>query len=214
MADVTAPVGTMTLQEQMDLIIDDIDDSIAGKYVFTLRDLLENPDDYADTPDIGKEIDRLKVDVNLYFEKKRAEAADQVSKYKDDALKATRLADKVGGAVKDKAKSIKKPFVTPLFFVRKEDEDEVLFIDNYDTSYEALLDEMIKGSMFVVDASLVIENFKVGRWIFAGENKNRGLFVFFPVNPLGVLDIAKDQMTMALDGLKIELESAEETEKK
>ncbi|MCX6776909.1 MAG: hypothetical protein NTY73_03000 [Candidatus Micrarchaeota archaeon] len=214
MADVTAPVGTMTLQEQMDLIIDDIDDSIAGKYVFTLRDLLENPDDYADTPDIGKEIDRLKVDVNLYFEKKRAEAADQVSKYKDDALKATRLADKVGGAVKDKAKIIKKPFVTPLFFVRKEDEDEVLFIDNYDTSYEALLDEMIKGSMFVVDASLVIENFKVGRWIFVGENKNRGLYVFFPVNPIGVLDIAKDQMTMALDGLKIELESAEETEKK
>ncbi|MCX6775773.1 MAG: hypothetical protein NT130_02925 [Candidatus Micrarchaeota archaeon] len=214
MADVTAPVGTMTFQEQMDLIIDDIDDSIAGKYVFTLRDLLENPNDYADTPDIGKEIDRLKIDVNLYFENKRTEVADQVSKYKDDALKATRLADKIGGAVKDKAKSIKKPFVVPLFFVRKEDEDEVLFIDNYDTSHEALLDEMIKGSMFVVDISLLIENFKVGRWIFVGENKNRGLFVFFPVNPLGVLDIAKDQMTMALDGLKIELESTEETEKK
>lgn len=214
MADVAAPVGTITLQEQMDLIIDDIDDSIAGKYVFTLRDLLENPDDYADTPDIGKEIDRLKVDVNLYFEKKRTEVADQVSKYKDDALKATRLADKIGGAVKDKAKSIKKPFVVPLFFARKEDEDEVIFIDNYDTSYEALLDEMIKGSMFVVDTSLLVENFKVGRWIFVGENKNRGLFVFFPVNPLGVLDIAKDQMTMALDGLKIQLESGEETEKK
>jgi len=214
MADVTAPIGTMTLQEQMDLIIDDIDGSIAGKYVFTLRDLLENPDDYADTPDIGKEIDRLKIDVNRYFENKRTEVADQVSKYKDDALKATRLADKIGGAVKDKAKSIKKPFVTPLFFVRKEDEDEVLFIDNYDTSHEALLDEMIKGSMFVVDTSLLVENFKVGRWIFVGENKNRGLYVFFPVNPIGVLDIAKDQMTMALDGLKIELESGEETEKK
>jgi len=214
MADVTAPMGTMTLQEQMDLIIDDIDDSITGKYVFTLRDLLENPDDYADTPDIGKEIDRLKVDINLYFESKRTEASDQVSKYQDDALKATRLADKIASVVKDKAKSIKKPFITPLFFVRKEDEDEVIFVNNYDTSYEALLDELIKGSMFVADISMPVENFKVGRWVFAGECKNRGLFVFFPVNPIGVLDIAKDQISMALDGLKIELESAEETEKK
>ena len=214
MADVTTPIGTMTLQDQMDLIIDDIDDYIAGKYVFTLRDLLENPDDYADTPDIGKEIDRLKVDITLYFENKRTEASEHISKYKDDALKATRLADKIGGVVKDKAKGIKKPFVTPLFFVRKEDEDEVVFVDSYDTSYDALIEEMIKGSIFVVDVSVPVENFKVGRWVFAGESKNRGLFVFFPVNPIGILDMAKDQISMALDGLKIQLESAEETEKK
>ena len=181
---------------------------------FTLRDLLENPDDYADTPDIGKEIDRLKIDLNRYFEDKKTEVADQVSKYKDDALKATRLADKIGGVVRDKAKNTKKPFVTPLIFARKEDEDEILFVDNYDSSHEALLEEMIKGSVFVVDVSVPVENFKVGRWVFVGESKNRGLYIFFPVNPIGVLDIAKDQLTMSLDGLKIELESEEETEKK
>jgi hypothetical protein len=212
MPDMTAPPGTLTVQEQLDLIIDDIDNTIAGKYIFTLRDLLENPTDYADTPDIGKEIDKLKEDINSYFEKRRAEASEQISKYNEDALKATRLAEKLEMVVRDKAKSVKKPFVTPVFFVRREDEDEVIFIDNYDTSYEALIEELAKASMFIVDSSMPIETFKVGRWVFVGENKNRGLYIFFPVNPIGMFDVAKDQILLALDGIKLDLETSAEEE--
>ncbi|MEM3556044.1 MAG: hypothetical protein QXF56_04975 [Candidatus Micrarchaeia archaeon] len=209
----TAPPGMMTVSQQLDMIIDDIDNTIAGKYPFTLRDLLENPDDYSDIPDVGKEIDKLKKDIEEYFETKKAEAAEQLSKYKEDALKATRLAEKLEMVVKDKANSQKKPYVTPLFFVRKEDEDEVLFIDNYDPSFDGLIDELARRSMFVVNASMPIESYKVGRWVFVGENKNRGVYVFFPLNPVGLFDVAKDQITLALDGIKMDLEASAEEEK-
>jgi len=214
MPDVTAPPGTLTMKEQLDLVIDDIDNTLAGKYVFTLRDLLENPDDYADTAEIGKEIDKLKADIEVYFEKKKDEASDQLNQYKDDALKATRLAEKLEMVVKDKAKGQKKPFVSPVFFVRKEEDDEVIFIDNYDTVYESLIDELAKASMFVVDVSMPIETFKVGRWVFVGPSKNRCIYIFFPVNPVGMFDVAKDQILLALDGIKIDLEAGEEEEEK
>jgi len=210
MPDMTTPPGTLTLKEQLDLIIDDIDTSLAGKYVFTLRDLLENPDDYADTPDIGKEIEKLKTDITSYFDKKKAEASEQTAKYKEDAMKATRLAEKLGMVVKDKAKGMKKPFITPVFFARKEDEDEVIFVDSYDTSYEALIDELMKSSIFIVDSSMPIETFNVGRWVFVGENKNKCLYIFFPVNPVGMFEVAKDQILLTLDGIKLDLESSGE----
>jgi hypothetical protein len=210
----TAPPGTMTVADQLDIIIDDIDNTISGKYPFTLRDLLENPDDYSDIPEVGKEIDKLKKDIESYFENKKAEAAEQLNKYKEDALKATRLADKLEMVVKEKANSQKKPYVTPLFFVRKEDEDEVLFVDNYDASFDQLIDELAKRSMFVVNASMPIESYKVGRWVFVGENKNRAIYVFFPLNPVGLFDVAKDQITLALDGIKLDLESGAAEEEK
>jgi len=212
MPDVTAPPATMTVQEQLDLIIDDIDNSLTGKYIFTLRDLLENPTDYADTPDIGKEIDKLKTDITSYFDSKKAEASEQITKYNEDALKATRLAEKLEMVVKEKAKGMKKPFITPVFFVRREDQDEIIFVDKYDTSYEALIDELTKASVFVVDSSVPIETFRVGRWIFTGESKNRCLYIFFPVNPIGMFDVAKDQILLALDGIKLDLETPEEEE--
>lgn len=207
MADVTAPPGTLSFQEQLDLIIDDIDRSIAGKHVFTLRDLLENPRDYSETQDIGKEIDKLKVDVNGYFEEMISGASDQVSKYKDDAMKATRLADKFEDVLKDKAKSAKKPFVAPFYFVRNEDEDEIIYIDSYDTSYEALVDKLLESSMFIINASVPVDTFRMGRWVFVGDNKNRGIAVFFPTNPVGVLEMARDQLETALEGVKLDLES-------
>jgi hypothetical protein len=163
-----------------------------------------------ETPDIGKEIERLKGDVSSYFEDMVSSASDQITKYKDDAMKATRLAERFEGVLKDKAKNMKKPFLTPFYFVRKEDEDETIFIDNYDTSYEALLDELLKSSMFVVNASMLIDTFRMGRWIFVGENKNRGISVFFPVNPVGVLEMARDQLSTALEGVKLDLEASAE----
>jgi hypothetical protein len=208
MVDTVTPPGSLSFQDQLDLIIDDIDRSIAGKYVFTLRDLLENPDDYSGTQDIGKEIDKLKGDINAYFDDMIAGASEQVSKYKEDAMKATRLAEKFEGVLKDKAKGMKKPFVFPFYFTRKEEDDETIFIDNYDTSYESLVDELLKSSMFVVDTSIPIDTFRMGRWIFVCENKNRGISIFFPLNPVGALEIAKDQLSSALEGVKMGLEVA------
>lgn len=207
MADVTVPPGTLSFQEQLDLMIDDIDRSIAGKYVFTLRDLLENPDDYAETPDVDKEIDKLKDDVDKYFDDMISGASEQVNKYKDDAMKSTRLAEKFEGVLKDKVKNAKKPLVSPFYFVRKEEDDEVIFIDNYDTAYESLLEELLKSTMFVVNASIEVDTFRMGRWVFVGENKNRGISIYFPVNPVGVLEMAKEQLATALDGVKLDMET-------
>jgi hypothetical protein len=211
MADVAMPPGALSFQEQLDLMIDEIDRSIAGKYVFTLRDLLENPADYSETQDIGKEIDKLKVDVNSYFDEMISGASEQVSKYKDDAMKATRLAEKFEGVLKDKAKGAKKPFISPFYFARNEDEDEVIFIDSYDTSYESLVDKLLDASLFVINTTMEIETFKMGRWVFVGENKNRGISILFPANPVGILEMAKDQLATALEGVKLDLESPEKT---
>jgi hypothetical protein len=207
MADAATPPGALSFQEQLDLIIDDIDKSIAGKYIFTLRDLLENPGDYAETQDIGKEIDKLKLDVNSYFDNIISGASEQVTQYKDDAMKATRLAEKFEGVLKDKAKGAKKPFLSPFYFARNEDEDEVIFIDNYDTSYEALVDKLLESSMFVINTTMEVDTFKMGRWVFVGQNKNRGISIFFPTNPTGILEIARDQLATALEGVKLDMES-------
>jgi hypothetical protein len=206
-AAVTPPPG-VTLQEQLDLIIDDIDDEIAGRYVFTLRDLLENPMDYVDSPNVLREIDAVKRDLDDYFERRKSEVAPQTARFKEDAMKSSRVADKLDEVIKSVTKELKKPLVIPLVFIRKEDDEEVIFIDRFEPTYNDLISELAKNSMFVADLSIKFEDFKVGRWIFVGSSKNRAIFVSFPVNPAGVLDLAKDQLNIALDSVRTDLEIA------
>jgi len=204
---VTPPPG-VTLQEQLDLIIDDIDDEIAGKYVFTLRDLLENPMDYVDSPNVLREIDAVKRELDDYFERRKAEVAPQATKFKEDALTSSRVADKLNEVIRTVTKDLKKPLFVPLVFIRKEDDEEVIFVDKFEPTCNDLITELAKNSMFVADLSIKFEDFKVGRWVFVGSSKNRSLFVSFPVNPTGVLDLARDQLQIALDSVRADIEVA------
>lgn len=203
-----APPPGVTLQEQLDLIIDDIDDEIAGKYVFTLRDLLENSMDYVDSPNVLREIDAVKRDLDDYFERRKSDVAPQTAKFKEDALKSSRVADKLDEVIKSVTKDLKKPLVVPLVFIRKEDDEEIIFVDKFEATYNDLITELAKNSMFIADMSIKFEDFRVGRWIFVGSNKNRAIFVSFPVNPAGVLDLAKDQLQIALDTVRTDIEIA------
>jgi len=195
------------VEEQINLIIDEIDATIAGKYPFRLRDMLEHPLDYKDRPTILIEIEKLKADVADYFAKRKEEVADATRAYMEEAAKASRVAERFQDAIESAAKSAKKPIVSPLVFARKEDEDEILFVEDYDENvYPKVIEALVSNCLFVVNASIMIDGFKVGRWVFPDSSgKNRAIFVSFPINPAGALDIARDQMILALDAVKTEI---------
>lgn len=195
------------VEEQVNIIIDDIDRDIAGKHPFTLRDILERPGDFRETPDVSGEIDKLKGDIAGYFGKRKEELADAMKTYQKDAAKASKVADQIADAIKAAAKTAKKSVIAPLAFARNEDKDEVLFIDNFEDSYAGAISALVSDSLFVVDASLDVDGCMVGRWVFPSATtiRNRALFVSFPVNPGAAIDVARDQMLMALDAIKLEV---------
>jgi len=195
------------VEEQINFIIDEIDATISGKYPFKLRDIYEHPLDYKERPTLMAEIEKLKGDVADYFSKRKEEVSDATKLYMDEATKASKVADKIDEEISTAAKSAKKAVIKPLTFTRKEDEDEIIFVDTYDdASYSKAIDALVGSALFVVDSSLEIDNFKVGRWVFPdASGKNRAIFVSFPINPSGALDIARDQMVMALDAVKSEI---------
>lgn len=195
------------VEEQVDFIIDEIDAYIAGRYPYKFRDILEHPLDYKDRPAIMVELDRMKGDLTAYFDARKAEAADAVKIYQKDAAASTKVADQLEDVVVSKAKSHKKPVVKPLVYTRREDEDEIFFVEKYDDSYANLIDALLDTALMVVDVSLDIEGYKVGRWVFPDANKNRAIYVSFPINPAGALEIAKDQMLVAIDAVKAEIAS-------
>jgi hypothetical protein len=196
------------VEEQLNFMIDDIDASIAGKYPFRLRDILEHPLDYKDRATIVVEIEKMKGDVIAYFDARKEEVGEGVKAYMREAGKASRLAERVGDAVKDAAKAAKKAYISPLAYARKDGDDEIIFIDEFDEeALPKVIEAFTKDCMFVTDVSLELDGMKVGRWLFpnASGAKNRGLFVSFPVNPAGALDIARDQMVLALEAVKTEV---------
>ena len=195
------------VEEQVDFLIDEIDAMIAGKYPFKFRDILEHPLDYKDRPTIMMELDKLKGDISDYFERRKENAREAIRLYEGDAAAATKVAKKIADVISEKVKAAKKPFIKPLTYTRKEDEDEIIFVEKYDDSYEGVIDALVKNCLFVVDISMDLEGYTVGRWLFPDQNKNRAIFVSFPVNPAGALDIAKDQMLVAVDAVKSEIQT-------
>jgi|GEM_PF-2022973 len=195
------------VEEQINLMIDGVDAAIAGKYPFTLRDLIEHPLDYRDRPTILVEIENLKADIADYFAKRKMGVTEVMSTYMKDAAKAEEVAKQFEKVINSAAKSAKKPIVSPIVFVRKEDEDEILFVNKFDEDTSPkLIDALVSNCLFVVDASMEVDGFKVGRWVFPDPSgKNRAIYVSFPINPAGALDIARDQMLLALDVIKSEI---------
>lgn len=194
------------IDDQVNFIIDDIDAAIEGKYPYKLRDILERPADFRDRSSILPEIDRMKGDVDAYFKSKRAELSDMTDVYKKEAAKASSIAQAVGELVKNAARDEKKPLIRPITFVRKDEDDEIIFIDRAEESLPKALAALAADALFVADLSMEVDGFKVGRWVFPGSNgKNRGVFVAFPVNPSGAIDITRDQLELALDAVKDEI---------
>lgn len=194
------------VEEQIDFMIDEIDAYVAGKYAFKFRDILEHPADFKDRPTIMIELEKLKDDIAKYFNGRKAALGDAVKGYEKDANMSSKLAQKVQDLIDDRVKANKKVVIHPLTFARREDQDEIVFIDKIEDSYEGAIDALVKNSLFVIDSSIDIDNFKVGRWIFPDPNgKNRAIFVAFPINPAGAMDIARDQMIVAVDAAKTEI---------
>ena len=196
------------VDEQVNFIVNDIDSEIAAKHPFSLRDILERPQDFSDRATIQTDIDSMKDDISAYFGRKKEQVADEAKAYAKDASKASKAAESIADAIKSAAKSAKKSVITPLAYARDEERDEILFVDAFDeASLPGAVSALVNDALFVVNTSLEIDGYTVGRWLFpsSNTNRNRALYVSFPVNPAGALDIARDQMLMALDAVKDEI---------
>jgi len=195
------------IEQQIDFLIDEIDAFMAGKYPFLLRDILEHPLDYRDDPTTLMDIERMKLDVSRYFDERLTELKDNITAYKADALKSTRLAEKLQAEVEAAAKTTKKPVIKPLTFARNEDEDQIIFVEQYEEGLKPALEAMAEKSLFVVDATIAVDEFKIGRWVFSNPENNYAVYVSFPVNPGAAIEIARDQMLIALDAVRDELQA-------
>jgi len=196
------------VEEQIDFMIDEIDNFISGRYAFKFRDILEHPLDFKDRPAIMVELEKMKDDITAFFDGRKAMLGDAVKNFERDATVASKLADEFSEIVKGEAKSNKKSIIHPLTYARREDQDEIIFVEKMEDSYEGAIEALVKNSLFVVDSTVDIDGFKVGRWLFPdASGKNRALFVSFPINPAGAMDIARDQMLVAVDAVKTEISS-------
>ena len=194
------------VEEQIDFMIDEIDAFIAGKYPFRFRDVLEHPVDYKNQPTIMVDLEKLKDDISKYFEGRKSMLGDAVKAFQKEAVGATKLANTISTIVDDKAKANKKAVISPLTYARREDQDEIVFIDEMEDAYEGVVDALVKNSLFVVDSTVEIDDYKAGRWIFPDSSgKTRAIYVSFPINPAGAMDIARDQMLVAVDAAKNEI---------
>lgn len=194
------------VEEQIDFMVDEIDAFIAGKYPFRFRDVLEHPMDLKDQPTVMVDIEKMKEDIGKYFEGKKSLLGTAIKSFEKEAVGATRIANSIESIVMEKAKAGKKAVIHPLTYARREDQDEIIFLDKMDDAYEGVVEALVKNSLFVVDATIKIDDYKAGRWIFPDSSgKTRAIFISFPINPASAMDIARDQMLITLDAAKNEM---------
>lgn len=166
--------------------VDNLEAQMLQKYKFSLRDILENPSEYSEKPNIQSTIDLMKKDIDDYFNTVKAEYAEEEKKLSAELKRIDDIYKKIDADISSKASELNVPYIDPLEINRDPTADETIVLYDYGDSVEKLIEKLLSSSIYVADISTPYADYMIGFWFFSGP-RPRALCVNAPTSPL--LDI-------------------------
>ena len=176
-----------------DVIITSIDESIKGKYKFSLRDILTNPSEFSSQPNIQTDVANMSNDVDNFIDNMLSSLNDEKKALDENLSKADDITKQLAKAISMYAKQNKIPFGVPVSLNRDETKDEVITVDSADSDVLALAEKLVASSTMVMDFTYKYGKSEIGSWFFSGM-KNYVLDVYLPENNIIMLNASRDEI--------------------
>lgn len=178
--------------------ITDLDNSVAKKYDVSLRRLFLNPEEYEGVKDISDRIGKVRADVEAYFTDLEEGLEDERKEFTKDLEDADALYTKMEQAVSSKAAIAKVPYFKPADSDLSRIGSEIMYLDDYNNTLDAIILRLINSSEYVANVSTVYKKYNIGAWFFSGE-RPRILSVNPPQSVLISIEAAHDEISDMLE---------------
>lgn len=176
-----------------DVIITSIDESVKGKYKFSLRDILTNPSEFSSQSNIQTDVANISNDVDNFIDNMLSSLSDEKKALDENLSKADAITKQLAKAISTNAKQNKIPFVIPVSVNRDETKDEVITVDSADSAILALVEKLVASSTMVMDFTYKYGESEIGSWFFSGM-KNYVLDVYLPESNIIMLNASRDEI--------------------
>ncbi len=186
--------------DQTELFVSDLNDTISKKYNINFRSLLISPEKYVETKGIAGVVKQIKDDTDAYFSELMEGMGEEAKKLQAELESATSQYKQVDALLSGKAAAARVPYVKPFFVSRDADKEELIVVEQYDESLDALIGKLVTVSNYVADISNAYKEFRMGSWLFSGP-KNHVLNINPPVSPVLVMENSKDVIDNILDDI-------------
>jgi hypothetical protein len=186
--------------EQTEGFISDLEPTISEKYNISLRSLLLNPDKYIDKKDLSTTIDGIISESEAYFSSLMDDLKDEQTKLTSEMESADSQYREVDSVITNKAAAARVPYIKPLFLSRDPDKEELILVDKYEETYEALLGKLVNAANYVADVSALYKNYRLGSWLFSGQ-KNYVFTINPPTSPILIIENGRDQIDEMLNDI-------------
>lgn len=184
--------------DQTDAFIQEIDGTVTAKYSVSLRTLLTNPEEYADTKDILDTIKKIRSDVDAYF----GNLMDDLKVEKDELEKEMQDADalytKLDQAISSKAAVARVPYLKPVEVDTGNVDIEKIYVDQYNNNVDSLISKFVNISNYIANLSTTYKKYNLGSWLFSGE-KGYNLSVKQPESMVITVESSQEYIDDAVD---------------
>ena len=185
---------------ETDQFITNIDGQVVQSYGISLRELLLNPERFANTKDISKKINDIKAAVDGYFGKLRDGMKEEQERFEQALEFADAQYAKIDGIISTKASLSRVPYIKPSFIDSDPTIKEEIFVDQYSNSLDALIGKMINISNYVADISTTYKKYTIGSWLFSGQ-KPYIITINTPPSAIMVIDRINSEIGDELDSV-------------
>jgi transcription termination factor NusB len=184
--------------EQTDILLSDIDDSMLKKYSVSLKSIIMNPEKYVGKKGIEDTAKEMKGDADNYFSQLMTGMDDEARKLNVEMESATTQYKQVDSLIANKSAILRVPYIKPLFISRDQEKEELVLIDQYNETLDGFVGKLVSVSSYVADISSKYKTYILGSWLFSGA-KNHVLTINPPASPVLAIDNAKEMVDSALD---------------
>ena len=184
--------------DNADFIIKGLDKQIRTKYGFLLSDLLTSPSEYAQTENVLMKISNVKEEVNSNIDSILGGMPQEVKKAEDSFAKANAITERLSQTISVEAKKNNVPLITSAYLQRKEDSDEIIYVDTIDGWPESLVEKFASLSDYIADMTTMHGKHRIGSWIFSGR-KQYVLNVRLESSPVLAIEDARADILSLLD---------------
>ncbi|MEM3215752.1 MAG: hypothetical protein QXS17_02460 [Candidatus Micrarchaeaceae archaeon] len=186
--------------DETDQFVKDLDNSINKKYNVSFRDLLLNPSKYYVKKDFRSTFDNISKDVDAYFDRLLAQYNDEKAKLDTELESLTSQYHQIDAVIAGKTSLARIPYIKPVAITRREAEDEVILLDNYDSNVDTLVGKLVNSSNYVADISIAYKQNIFGSWLFSGQ-KNYVLSLQIPASDVLTIETGRDTITYLLQAI-------------
>ncbi len=184
--------------DQTDTFITNIDKSISKQYSMSLRDLLLNPDKYVETKDVLTTIDKIKANVDDYFNGMRDSLADEQGAFSKALEDADTLYTRMEEAIATKASLSRVPYIRPYDIDFNPDNREEITINQFNNATDGLVTKLINVSNYVGNISTTYGKYTIGSWIFSGQ-RDYIVSIYLPDSIITQIDGLNTQIDGLID---------------